>query len=124
MKQYRDKRPVLVIGGIFRAFLGEYMAGGLILALGDSSQNPIRERGIGSGIHGGKIVIRGDVDEYYLGVGARKTPVPDNEKDEITPLIKEFAGYFGIDPQTLLDDTYVQITPSSSRPFANKYTWE
>jgi len=30
MKQYRDKFPVLVIGGEFRSFLGEYMAGGLI----------------------------------------------------------------------------------------------
>lgn len=28
MKQYMDKRPVLVIGGTAKAFLGEYMAGG------------------------------------------------------------------------------------------------
>src|SRR5512136_1706587 len=37
MKQYRDKRPVLVVGGSARAFLGEYMAGGLILVLGRKS---------------------------------------------------------------------------------------
>lgn len=124
MKQYEHKRPILVIGGNFRAFLGEYMAGGLILALGDTRSAPIRERGIGSGIHGGKIVIRGDVDDYFLGVGARKMPLPPEGVEEIKPLIHEFAGYFGIDPSGLLDDHYQVITPSSSRPFASKYTWE
>ncbi|HII76010.1 MAG TPA: hypothetical protein HA264_02980 [Methanolinea sp.] len=124
MKQYRDKRPVLVIGGGFRAFLGEYMAGGLILALGNPPSLPIRERGLGSGIHGGKIVIRGDVDDASLGVGARKTPVSREEMEEVVPLIREFTGYFDLDPDPLLDDAYVQIQPSSSRPFASKYTWE
>ena len=34
MKQYTDKRPILVVGGAARAFLGEYMAGGLLIVLG------------------------------------------------------------------------------------------
>ena len=124
MKQYRDKRPILVLGGNFRAFLGEYMAGGLILALGPPPDRPIRERGIGSGIHGGRIIVRGDVDDEYLGVGAQKSPLTREERDEISPLIREFATYFQRDPDVLLDDSYVQIRPSSSRPFASKYTWE
>lgn len=124
MKQYEEKCPVLIIGGSFRAFLGEYMAGGLILALGDPAKTDIRERGIGSGIHGGKIVIRGDIDERFLGVGARKTPLSREEMDGITPLVREFSRDLGIDPEPLLCDSYVQITPSSSRPFANKYAWE
>ncbi|OPX70248.1 MAG: Molybdenum-containing formylmethanofuran dehydrogenase 1 subunit C [Methanoregulaceae archaeon PtaB.Bin108] len=124
MKQYMDKRPVLVVGGGFRAFLGEYMAGGLILALGDPRTCPATERGIGSGIHGGKIVIRGDIDEYYLGVGARKLPLQEDGMEEIIPFVREFAGYFGLDPDPLIGDSYVQVVPSSSRPFANKYTWE
>lgn len=124
MKQYMEKRPVLVIGGSYRAFLGEYMAGGLILALGDPAVHPHTERGIGSGIHGGKIVIRGNIDEYYLGVGARTFPLSDEGIDEIIPLIEEYAGYFGIDPDPLIHESYTQVTPSSSRPFASKYTWE
>src|SRR5512139_2599452 len=70
MKQYTDKRPILVVGGSARAFLGEYMAGGLILILGKHTNRPGIDRGIGSGIHGGKIVIRGGLDEINLGVGA------------------------------------------------------
>ncbi|HZD43686.1 MAG TPA: hypothetical protein VE134_06465, partial [Methanomicrobiales archaeon] len=33
MKQYMEKRPILVVGGTARAFLGEYMAGGLLIVL-------------------------------------------------------------------------------------------
>jgi glutamate synthase domain-containing protein 3 len=56
MKQYLEKRPILVIGGSARAFLGEYMSGGLILILGRKSGRPETDRGLGSGIHGGKII--------------------------------------------------------------------
>ena len=34
MKAYRDKRPVMVIGGRTGSFLGEYQAGGYIIVLG------------------------------------------------------------------------------------------
>lgn len=124
MKQYREKRPTLVVGGTTRAFLGEYMAGGLILVLGRTSTRPIRERGVGSGIHGGKIIIRGDLDDRYLGVGARKLPLEKDDMEEIYPLIRNYAACFDIDPEPFNDDAYIQVVPSSSRPFAGKYTWE
>ena len=34
MKAYREKKPILVIGGRTGSFLGEYQAGGLIIVLG------------------------------------------------------------------------------------------
>lgn len=124
MKQYQDKRPVLVIGGSARAFLGEYMAGGLILILGREAAAPALERGIGSGIHGGKIIIRGDVNEENLGVGAKKRELIPAEKDEILPLIRDFCRHFGTDPGQFEKDRYSVIAPASARPFAGKYTWE
>jgi glutamate synthase domain-containing protein 3 len=124
MKQYQDKRPVLVVGGSARAFLGEYMAGGLILVLGRGSDRPEIDRGIGSGIHGGRIVIRGGLDESVLGVGAKLSEIPEEGRTEIAPLIKEYAENFGIDANQFLEDRYVTVIPASSRPFASKYTWE
>jgi glutamate synthase domain-containing protein 3 len=41
MKEYEDKRPVLVIGGTSQDFLGEYMAGGIVILLGLGGR-PIR----------------------------------------------------------------------------------
>jgi glutamate synthase domain-containing protein 3 len=124
MKQYREKRPILVIGGAARAFLGEYMAGGLLIVLGLTGIPPITERGVGSGIHGGEIFVRGPVDNYHLGVGAKQTPATKNEILMIKPVIDDFAQVFGIDALPLLASKYTRISPASARPFANKYTWE
>jgi glutamate synthase domain-containing protein 3 len=124
MKQYLEKRPILVVGGSARAFLGEYMAGGLLIVLGMNGIPPLSERGIGSGIHGGEIFVRGRVDEKILGVGAKQKPATDDEKHRIASVIKDFATQFSHDPAPLLASDYTRIAPVSARPFANKYTWE
>ena len=124
MKQYMEKRPILVVGGAARAFLGEYMAGGLLIVLGLTGVTPISERGVGSGIHGGEIIVRGPVDELHLGVGAKQTPATEKEKVMIKPIIEDFAKQFCLDPAPLLVSEYTRISPASARPFANKYTWE
>lgn len=124
MKQYLEKRPILVVGGSARAFLGEYMAGGLLIVLGLYGTPPVSERGIGSGIHGGEIFVRGGVDESILGVGAKQKPALDVEKHMIAPIIRDYAMQFSLDAAPLLGSDYTRIVPASTRPFANKYTWE
>jgi glutamate synthase domain-containing protein 3 len=124
MKQYLDKRPVLVVGGSARSFLGEYMAGGLILVLRRFDGDMTEERGIGSGIHGGEIYIRGDISDDSLGMGTKKNTCTAEEMKRIIPFINEFAAQFDLDPAPFLDSGYVRISPASARPFANKYTWE
>ena len=125
MKQYKEEiRPILVVGGTAHSFLGEYMAGGLVLVLGIGKEKSITDRGIGSGIHGGEIIIRGEVDDYLLGVGAKKFQFNENDLERIAPVIKNFCEYFKLDPAEFLDTNYTRIAPASSRPFANKYVWE
>jgi glutamate synthase domain-containing protein 3 len=124
MKQDRDKRAILVVGGGARAFLGEYMAGGLLIVLGLTGTPPVAERGVGSGIHGGEIYVRGIVDKNNLGVGAQQMPATEEQKALIKPIIEDFARTVCIDPAPLLVSGYSRISPASARPFANKYTWE
>lgn len=124
MKRYLEKRPILVVGGSARAFLGESMAGGIIIVLGLKGSQPISEQGVGSGIHGGEIFVRGPVDNLYLGGGARQAPVTDEQKTMIRPIIEDFAKSFGIDAASLMASEYTRIAATSTRPFASKYTWE
>jgi len=124
MKQYLEKRPILVVGGSARAFVGEYMAGGLLIVLGLCSTPPLAERGVGSGIHGGEIFVRGKVDDTILGVGAKQKPATDEERHKIVPVLKDFAKQFSLDAASLLSSDYTRIAPAGPRPFANKYTWE
>ena len=53
MKAYREKQPVLIIGGEAGSFLGEYQAGGIIivLGLGSGGRAPVG-RFVGTGMHG------------------------------------------------------------------------
>lgn len=125
MKQYMEKRPILIVGGAARAFLGEYMAGGLLVVLGLTGIPPVAERGIGSGIHGGEIFVRGGpVADHYLGLGAKQTPATEDQILTIKPIVEDFAQVFGIDATPVLASEYTRIAPASARPFANKYTWE
>jgi glutamate synthase domain-containing protein 3 len=124
MKQYLEKRPILVVGGAARAFLGEYMAGGLIIVLGLRDMPPVSEQGVGSGIHGGEIYVRGPVDDKYLGGGAKQAPVTNEQKAMIRPIIEDFAKSFGMDAAPLLASEFTRIAAVSARPFASKYTLE
>lgn len=124
MKQYMDKRPVLVIGGSAKAFLGEYMAGGLVIMFRLSDDEPYAEMGLASGIHGGEIFIRGTVEDWTLGIGSNAQPATSEDLERIKPYILEFSSYYNIDPTSLLNNSFTRIAPVSARPFAGKYTWE
>ncbi|MCS3924778.1 GltB/FmdC/FwdC-like GXGXG domain-containing protein [Methanosalsum natronophilum] len=124
MKEYDQKKPTLVVGKSADDFLGEYMAGGLILLLGIGQEAPFYGRGIGSGIHGGRIVIRGEIEDKYLGLGVKRLDMDTSLLNEVQSRIKEYCNYFNLDATKLLDENYTVLGPASSRPFAGKYTWE
>jgi glutamate synthase domain-containing protein 3 len=124
MKEYgEDHKPILVIGDNACSFLGEYMAGGVIIVLSKNG-NTFGGRGVGSGIHGGQIILRGKLKERQLGVGAKIMEFTEEDLEKISPYIEEFCECFEIDPEKYLDTKYTKIVASSSRPFAGKYVWE
>lgn len=68
MREYREKRPYLVIGGMVDDYLGEYMAGGVIVVLGAGMSRAPVGNFVGSGMVGGRIYIRGRVPPERIGV--------------------------------------------------------
>jgi len=54
MREYKDKRPYLIIGGLVDDYLGEYMAGGVIMVLGINIKGEPVGNYIGSGMVGGR----------------------------------------------------------------------
>ena len=79
MKEYEDKRPVLVIGGTSQDFLGEYMAGGIVILLDLYGQGH-KGNFMGTGMHGGAIYLRGTVEKTQVGGQVEISPL-----DEIGP---------------------------------------
>ena len=92
MKEYRDKKPVLVIGGTAQDFLGEYMAGGILILLGlDLAEGEHhRAKYIGTGMHGGVIYLRGSVEEFQLG---KEVGVADLEETDYN-IVRTYVGEY------------------------------
>ena len=101
MKEYEGKRPVLVIGGTAQDFLGEYMAGGIVVLL-DLEEKGHQANFIGTGMHGGVIYVRGEVPKEQIGPGLVAQPVDADDKKVIkgvkinTPTVIGMKGNPGI----------------------------
>jgi len=68
MREYKEDRPFLIVGETADDYLGEYMAGGVVVVLNLSdSARPARNY-IGTGMVGGRIYIRGSVGEEQVGL--------------------------------------------------------
>jgi glutamate synthase domain-containing protein 3 len=130
MKEYQDQKPIVVYGGKVKEFFGEYMAGGVLVALGMNLLNgkvtdvPPKEvvlGSVGSGIHGGAIYVRGEVAEHKLGVAANVHEFTDQDKKLLTPILKEFAKYFDVPMDVIWSREFTKIAPASSRPYGSYY---
>ena len=122
MKEYKDKIPVMIIGGSAGSFLGEYQAGGMIVVLGLCDNN---RKIVGNfpctGMHGGKIYLRGNVEDIVFpkNVCARMADLADMEsiQDEMT----EYCSVFGYDVNVILNSQFTVITPDSKNPYKQMY---
>jgi len=130
MKEYEDYRPVVVYGGAVKEFFGEYMAGGVLVALGmdledgrveDLPADKVVRGSIGSGIHGGAIYIRGEVPDHFLGVAASKQPFEDEDTETLRPILEDFCSTFDVDIERIWERDFVKVSPASSRPYGGYY---
>lgn len=136
MKAYQEMKPIIVYGGTVKEFFGEYMAGGILVALGlkiensnphttVSNANPkeIVKGSLGTGIHGGAIYIRGKVPKSVLGVGATILSLDTEDEKLLKPILKEFCGYFKVPEEKVWDGDLVKVVPASARPFGGYYNY-
>jgi glutamate synthase domain-containing protein 3 len=123
MKQYKDKRPVIVVGGRTGSFLGEYMAGGLLIVLGlNTDGKPPVGRYTGTGMHGGKMLLRSPSppDDLPAQVCCEKAGREDIES--VAGYIMTFSRLFGKDADAVLAGDFYVLTPNASNPYRQLYT--
>lgn len=123
MKEYRRKRPCLVVGGTAQDFLGEYMAGGVLVVLGLNLKDGERHRAkfVGTGMHGGVIYIRDIITN--LGKEVKVMDVDENDMHLIRRLVKEFCDYFSFDFDEIISKKFTKIMPVSNRPYGRLYAY-
>jgi glutamate synthase domain-containing protein 3 len=121
MKEYEDKRPMVVIGGIAQDFLGEYMAGGVLLLLGLNGGGEHKARFIGTGMHGGAIYLRGSVEKYQLGREVGVAELDEKDWQLVKKLAIDFAHYFEYNADKILKDRFIKLFPLYLRPYGRIY---
>jgi len=125
MKEYMEKRPILVVGGTAQDFVGEYMAGGVLILLGlnlGKGRNH-RAKYIGTGMHGGVIYICGSVADYQVGKEVGVTEPDDADLNTIKECVNKYAGHFGHDPEKILAQTFIKLFPRYLRPYGRLYAY-
>ena len=122
MKAYREKVPVMVIGGKAGSFLGEYQAGGIIIVL--NLETP-RERIVGqfpcTGMHGGKMYLRSDCGDVVFPEQVTATPAGEEDLRELRPHVLEFCALLGYDADEVLSAPFTVVTPDSRNPYRQMY---
>jgi glutamate synthase domain-containing protein 3 len=125
MKEYQDKNPAVVIGGTAQDFLGEYMAGGILILLGLNLGRGERHKArfVGTGMHGGAIYIRGNIEEHQLGKEVGTAPLEEKDYQLLQKLVGEFAAHFGYETGEILKHDFIKLFPRWLRPYGRLYAY-
>ena len=121
MKEYRRKKPVIVVGGTAQDFLGEYMAGGILVVLGLTLKDGERHRArfVGTGMHGGKMYVRGEFSHPAKDV--KVVGLDAEDREVLLGIVSEFCGYFGYDVKEIMAYGFNKVVPISYRPYNSVY---
>lgn len=123
MKAYREHFPVIVAGGRAGSFLGEYLAGGVIVVLGGNDDGlPVVGNFCCSGMHGGAVYLRCERLPHVLGGQISAVRKRGGELAEIHGFLREYCEIFGLPFEGLLDDWFFVLTPDTDNPYRQLYT--
>ncbi|RJQ54196.1 MAG: hypothetical protein C4521_04925 [Actinobacteria bacterium] len=165
MKAYETQVPVIVAGGIARDFLGEYMAGGILVVLGIRHSNGNGGRGetgagqnggvhtvhghtinghlgngraaamngsngtsavgnwAGTGMHGGKIYVRGGLEEHQLGREVKPFELTGEDREELDDILTDYCDELGVDYDEVMSEPFVKLIPYTHRPYGKMYAY-
>jgi glutamate synthase domain-containing protein 3 len=124
MKAFGDKMPALVIGSTAQDFVGEYMAGGVLILLGIGLEgNQHKASFIGTGMHGGVIYFRGSIEEHQLGKEVGIAELSGEDRTTLTRLVTKFSRYFNCDAEGILKEKFTKLYPKYLRPYGQLYTY-
>ncbi|HEY4699591.1 MAG TPA: hypothetical protein VIH27_04380 [Nitrososphaerales archaeon] len=121
MKEYKDSKPIIVIGGTTQDYLGEYMAGGVILMLGlKNGGKPHSSDNVGTGMHGGVIYVR---EVKGVGKEVEVCELDKNDDKIIQELVDDFSKRFNFGEDEIPVSGFKKLVPVSTRPYGDLYVY-
>jgi len=124
MKAFKKQIPLIIIGGTARDFLGEYQAGGVIVLLGlNRDGRPLAGNYIGTGMHGGVIYIRGEVDPFQLGKEVSISSMDEIDKERLRLYLREYCEDFALSLNEVIEQKFIKLLPTHLRPYGKIYAY-
>ena len=122
MKQYGNQVPMVVVGGTGQDYLGEYMAGGILVLMGLTLGKDIvhKARFVGTGMHGGVIYLRGKLQHVCRNV--QLEPLESEDFGRLSDAIDAFAKHLGAPNTEVEAEDFMKLVPLSKRPYSEHYT--
>lgn len=120
MKAYKERLPIMVIGGGVGSFLGEYQAGGRIVVLGLGCEGHALGNFPATGMHGGKVFLRGDYSALTLPK-VNVNPASDEELEEVARYVREYCALFGRNVDEVMNAPFYVLTPDTKNPYKQMY---
>lgn len=124
MKAYQEQLPTVVIGKVAGDYVGEYMAGGIliVLGLGEECASPVREY-VGTGMHGGVIYVRGTVEPWQLGREVALSELDDADWRQLGNVLTRYGNCLNRPLGELRAEAFVKLSPFTSRPYGRFYAY-
>ncbi len=127
MKEYKANHPTIVIGGKAGDFLGEYMAGGILVVLDlfdENDTDDIVGNLCGTGMHGGRMFIRGKVEDWRLGKEVKVVDLDENDIEELKTIIDDYSKELKWDIKNKINyKDFIKLIPGSKRPYGRLYAY-
>lgn len=97
----------------------------LLVLLGMNSRidGPIVGGYVGTGMHGGEIFLRGEVEAWQRGKEVGVFPAEESDLARLRPVLAEYCEAFGMKLDDVLAEPFTKLVPISHRPYGKLYTY-
>ena len=121
MKEYKEKVPLMIIGGTAGSFLGEYQAGGIIIVLNLEKKEKIVSNFTCTGMHGGKMYLRSDCKNIVFPNQVTAKRADENDLKQLRKHLTEYCRLFSLNIDEVLDSPFTVVSPDSKNPYKQMY---
>lgn len=99
------------------------MAGGVIVLLGmNRGDQDLTGIFCGTGMHGGRIFIRGSIPPEKLGKEVKVVDLTEEDKHLLTQILEEYKADLSITEKFALSE-FKMLIPGSKRPYGRMYAY-
>ncbi|MDO8427107.1 MAG: hypothetical protein Q7T24_06305 [Deltaproteobacteria bacterium] len=125
MKGMKRQAPTIIVGGTAGDFFGEYMAGGVLILLGLNRKpgRAIVGDYLGTGMHGGTIYIRGEVEKSICGAEVGIMDLDEEDEKVLKESLTEYCKDLDLKLEEIMKVGFKKLVPVSLRPYGNLYAY-